>query len=86
MLMTKDVVSAIILIILMGVTSIHSLWGKKLPRPIWVISVISSAIIGIYIGYLLLPFPESLYISLPCGLLFVCTVLLQRLARKNHED
>ena len=75
----------LIILIFMVLSSIHSFWGKNLPKPILGISILSSVALGFYIGYLSSPFPKSLYISLPCASSFLFIMLLHRLSRKNHN-
>jgi len=77
--------SPLIILLLFGVSSIHTFWGKGLPKFVWKISLVACIVNGFYIGLNLTSFPINIFISVVFSLSFIGITLLHRVARRNHE-
>jgi len=75
-----------ILVLLILFASSHSFFGKNLPRFVWVLSIVSSALAGIALGLLLIgEFPANIFCGIALAISTVCLTFIMRQTRKRHE-
>lgn len=77
--------SLVIVLGLFAISSIHTFWGKKLPKFVWRISLAACIVNGFYIGLNMTTFPMNLVMSVGFSVAFLGITLLHRLARRNHD-
>jgi hypothetical protein len=75
-----------IFVVLILLSSSHSLFGKNLPKSIWWLSIIGSALVGIALGLLMIKeFPANIFCGTALAISTVGLTLILRQSRKGHE-
>ena len=84
--MTKNNFLLGVLVLLILAASSQSFFGKNLPRSVWVLSIISSALLGIAMGLLIVDeFPVNIFCGSALAMSTVGLILILRQSRKRDE-
>jgi hypothetical protein len=62
--MDKDYILGAILIILFGISSLLHLYGKRVPKIIWILSLTSGALAGFLFGLAAAPYPKNIVVGI----------------------
>lgn len=57
-------------------SSVPFLYGKNVPKPVWVISLTSAAMIGVILGGTIYPFPANVLAGLVYAGIFMSVIVL----------
>jgi|WetSurMetagenome_2_1015567.scaffolds.fasta_scaffold52375_1 hypothetical protein len=75
-----------VLVLLIIAASSHSFFGNNLPKFVWALAVISSALVGIAMGFLIIDdFPANIFCGSALAVSTVGLTLILRQSRKRHE-
>ena len=75
----------VIFFALLFLASLHSLFGKNLPRVIWVLSLVSAASCGLFFSLQIMKPPKSGFEAGVFALMALGIILFSRLLRRNHD-
>jgi hypothetical protein len=75
----------VFLIVLFMLSSSHALYGKKLPKKVWRLSLISSILTGLVLGVLTSDFPRSICLGIFYGCILLAFNFVARQAGKRHD-
>ena len=75
-----------VLVLLILVASSQAFFGKNLPKSVWMLSIISSALAGIAMGFLIIDeFPVNILCGSALAVSTVGLTLIMRQTRKRHD-
>jgi hypothetical protein len=75
-----------VLVLLIVLSSSHSFFGKNLPKFVWRLSIISSALLGSAIGLFIDEFPANIFCGTALAISSVGLTFVMRQTRKHHES